>query len=340
MLFRLFKLIIWIIVISMTILYFQYTSIRDFETKNDISIKVQSWDSLIWMLNRELNLNENFLKIYIKNNPIPDRFLLKSWEYKISPKTSLWEIISQIDYRPIQDKLNNEQEKLTILEWWNIFDIDEHLVSRWLINPKDFIKEAKNIEKYKDNYPFLQDALSLEWFLYPDTYFILPSIFSVESITKTLLNTFNSKVYNELLKDKTSKEIIEIINIASIVEKEAFSQWWMQEKATISWILWKRYKEKWFIWADITVCYPYELTSKECRLVISKYIKEVNDYNTRTMVWLPKTPINNPHVSSIKAVINPINTNYWYYLHDKNWKIYYANTNEEHNRNRNLYLNR
>ena len=338
MLFRLFKLIIWIIVIISFVFYFQYKKISNYEFKTDTTIVVQSWDGFIEMTTRELSVNENFLKLYLKNNPLPDRFLLKAWEYNIETWTNIEEMISLIDYRPIQDRLNSEQERLTIFEWWNIFDIDEHLTNRWLINSWDFIKEARNIEKYKENYPFLKEALSLEWFLYPDTYFIIPSMFSTEGITKILLNTFNSRVYIPLLKDKTSTEIVEIVNMASIVEREAFAKWWLQEKATIAWILLKRYKERWFIWADITVCYPYELTSNECRLVVSKYINERNDYNTRTKLWLPKTPINNPHVSSIESVINPIDTPYYYYLHDRNWNIHYARTNEEHNRNRYLYL--
>jgi cell division protein YceG involved in septum cleavage len=36
------------------------------------------------------------------------------------------------------------------------------------------------------------------------------------------------------------------------------------------------------------------------------------------MTGLPKTPINNPTISSIKAVINPTKTEYYYYLHGKN----------------------
>jgi UPF0755 protein len=34
------------------------------------------------------------------------------------------------------------------------------------------------------------------------------------------------------------------------------------------------------------------------------------------MVGLPKTPINNPNIESIKASLNPKHTQYWYYLHD------------------------
>jgi UPF0755 protein len=101
----------------------------------------------------------------------------------------------------------------------------------------------------------------------------------------------------------------------------------------------KRYEEWWYIWADITACYAYELTDEECGMSVSKYIAEKNDYNTRKKLWLPKTPINNPSISSINAVLNSKKTPYYFYLHDtKTGQIYYATTNDEHNRNKALYM--
>jgi UPF0755 protein len=93
------------------------------------------------------------------------------------------------------------------------------------------------------------------------------------------------------------------------------------------------------IWADITVCYPHKLTANECKMVITKYINEKSDYNTRTMSGLPKTPIWNPSFETINATVNYKKSNHWFYLHDiKTWKIYYADTNEWHTINKNRYL--
>jgi UPF0755 protein len=92
------------------------------------------------------------------------------------------------------------------------------------------------------------------------------------------------------------------------------------------------------IWADATVCYPHKLTADECKMVVSKYIKEKSEYNTRTMKWLPKTPIWNPSFDTINATLHSKETSYWFYLHDTSTgKIYYAVTNEEHNVNKSKY---
>jgi UPF0755 protein len=89
------------------------------------------------------------------------------------------------------------------------------------------------------------------------------------------------------------------------------------------------------IWADITVCYPHRLTSQECKLSVTKYLYNKNDYNTRQKKWLPKTAIWNPNFVTINATLNDKETEYWYYLHNvKSWKIYYGKTNAQHEANK------
>jgi UPF0755 protein len=116
------------------------------------------------------------------------------------------------------------------------------------------------------------------------------------------------------------------------VEKEEKNT---DEKPTVAWILKKRLNNNWQIWADITACYAYELTSQKCKMELSSHISEKNDYNTRQMTGLPKTPIWNPSFETINATLNDKKTEYWYYLHNVNTgKIYYAKTNQEHEANK------
>lgn len=330
MLFRLFKLFIWIFVITSIIFYVQYWKIKDLTINYDKNIVVEKWDNLTLVLKRELNLEWFFLKLYLHNNPELKNFNLQAGEYFIKSWENLPSILNTLKYWS-----EVKQISLTILPGWNIFDIDEYLVSKWLIKTWDFIKESQDISKYKTNYTFLESALTLEWFLYPDTHFVDKKNFSLEKYTNLLLSNFKTKVYDNYLSSKTPKEIIDIINMASIVEKEERNE---SEKSTVAWILLKRLREWWFIWADITACYAQKFTSEECRLNLSTYVYEKNDYNTRTKVWLPKTPINNPQITSINAVLNPKESQYYYYLHGSDWKIHYAKTNDEHIINKNRYL--
>ena len=126
------------------------------------------------------------------------------------------------------------------------------------------------------------------------------------------------------------------LNIASILQKEENNK---NNQQIVAWILLKRYKENWMIWADATACYAYEYTQEQCKMNLSTHITDKNDYNTRVMVWLPKTPICNPSYDTIYSMINYKTTKYYYYLHNSTtWEIYYWETLDEHVANK-KYMN-
>ena len=53
----------------------------------------------------------------------------------------------------------------------------------------------------------------------------------------------------------------------------------------------------------------------------------------------PPSPISNPSVSAIKAALQPEKSSYWYYLSDpKTKKTIFADTLDEHNQNKAVYL--
>ncbi len=332
---KILNIIILIIIIFSVSLYFNYQSLKNkILVENETILQINQWDNF-YSLAKKFNLNDLLFKIYLKLNPIKDT-KLQAWKYKIEANTTLNNL-----FRQLKTPINETDITLTILEWWNIYDIDDYLANKWLIKKWDFIK---SLQKYSLDLNFisqfsfldLDNLQTLEWFLYPDTYYINPNNFSSNTLINKMLNNFDNKVYKKLLKQKSQKEIVNIINLASIVEKEEKNN---KQKPIVAWILKKRLEKWWMIWADITVCYPHKLTSEECKMVISKYIEEKSDYNTRTMAWLPKTPIWNPSFETIDAVINYKETPYWYYLHDtKTWEIYYAESNAKHEENKRKYL--
>ncbi len=328
--FRIFKLFIWIFVIYSLFFYYNYSSFLSKElTKEDINIEVNKWETFRSLYYKfEEDVSKKYFLNYLRFNK-PD-FDLQAGTYNIKKGTTVETLFEQL-----KNPINNEKS-LTFLEGWNIYDIDYYLVSKWLVKKWEFSNFAERVSvNLKNDYKFLENAISLEGFLYPDTYKININNFSPEYLAKKMLDNFEKKVYNDLLKQYSPKEIYDIINLASIVEKEEKSK---SERPVVAWILKKRLNEWWMIWADITVCYPYKLTWEECKMVVSKYIWDKNEYNTRTMKWLPKTPIWSPHISSITSVMNPKQTPYYFYLHDSRGVIHYAKTNAEHELNKDTYL--
>ena len=328
---RIIKLIIWIWIIIWIIQYIWYSN---FSTEpliqQETNISVQSWEKYS-DISKKLELDETYFKIYTKNNPPED---LKVGNYKIPENATIEQILQSLQ-EPIL-----KTENITLLEWWNIFDIDEYLTNKKFINKWEYIAYAENPEKIvalTEFFPFLEWVSTLEWYLYPDTYTIDPAQFAINKFVIFQLETFETKVYNKLFAETnlSIENFKSVINLASIVDKEEKNQAY---KKTVAGILKKRLKENWMIWADITVCYPYRLTANECKLVVSKYIRDKNEYNTRTMTGLPKTPIWNPSYETIEATLNHKETPYYFYLHDTKWNIFYAETNAQHEYNKYNYM--
>jgi UPF0755 protein len=216
----------------------------------------------------------------------------------------------------------NEDVQVTFLEGWNIYDMDEKLTQMKLIKKGEFIEKVRNnFKNFQQDFDFLASVKTLEGFLYPDTYNINPTSFTLDGVIYNMLKNFQDKVVSQLKTKYSSEKLLEIITLASIVEKEEKNS---SEKPTVAGILKKRLKENWMIGADATVCYPHKLTSEECKMVVSKYIAEKNAYNTRTMTGLPMTPIANPDNNTIFATINSKESPYYFYLHGSDGTIHYA----------------
>lgn len=323
------KLILLIILIVPIYFVYSYNSFKStILTSEEQTLEIKKWDTYRSLANK-FDLNANYLKAYLKLNP-PSKDL-QAGNYKLKKWLNIDGVIESL-----KNPITNDKQ-ITILEWWNIYDIDNLLSKDDYIKAWDLISLNKEkLDKYKKEYAFLSSTETLEWFLYPDTYSINPNNFKLEDFIKTMLENFDKKVITELEINPKDTDLYDNIILASIVEKEEKS---VKEKATVAWVLKKRMKENWFIWADATVCYPYELTFDECTpAFIWNHIQDKNEYNTRNKLWLPKTPICNPSANSIEAVYNAKNTPYYYYLHDENWQIHYATTNEEHVANKMLYI--
>jgi UPF0755 protein len=61
-------------------------------------------------------------------------------------------------------------------------------------------------------------------------------------------------------------------------------------------------------------------------------------YNTYLYTGLPPTPIGNPGLDAITAVLNPTDTKYFYYVTGNDGKFYYAQTYNQHLQNIDRYL--
>jgi len=122
----------------------------------------------------------------------------------------------------------------------------------------------------------------------------------------------------------------EAVILASIVEKETGVA---RERRMVAGLYSNRVKEGMLLQADPTIIYPITRGKPLGRRIRQSEIAAVNDYNTYTMVGLPKGPITNPGRASIEAVLNPAETGALYMVADGTGGHVFASTLAEHNRN-------
>ena len=157
---------------------------------------------------------------------------------------------------------------------------------------------------------FILEAKVLEGYLFPDTYFFF-SADSEKEVIKSMRENFEKKLNPlrpQIISSGRSEK--EIIIMASIIEGEARGD---DDRDVISGILWKRLGINMPLQVDVAP-------------------------ETYKKTGLPKNPIGNPGLLSIKAAINGEESLYLYYLHDKDGNIHYAKNFEEHKINRQKYL--
>ncbi len=122
----------------------------------------------------------------------------------------------------------------------------------------------------------------------------------------------------------------EALSLAAIVEKETGKP---SERRMVAGLYSNRLRTGMMLQADPTIIYPITRGKPLGRRIRQSEIAAINDYNTYSMVGLPKGPITNPGRESIAAVLNPAKTEALYMVADGTGGHAFANTLDEHNAN-------
>lgn len=189
----------------------------------------------------------------------------------------------------------------------------------------------KNIKTYKESW---RETLNKnEGFLFPDTY-LIPKNASLETILSILKNNFDSKYSSIQNVNKTRLSKIEIVTVASLVEREARES---MDRPLVASVIFNRLDNGLKLDIDATVQYVLGYQEKEkdwWKKNLAFEDLEINSpYNTYRNAGLPPGPIANPGLAALSATVNPANSNYLYYISDKKGKNHYAETLEEHQAN-------
>jgi len=239
--------------------------------------------------------------------------------------------------------------KVTVIEGWSIPQVASYLEEVMGFEKTEFYRltgfpisssenqNGKTVSfDFSSEFAFLRDKpveFGLEGYLFPDTY-----NFGLEddpmTVIRKMLNNFDNK-FNQKMRDRAEeqgKTIYEIVTVASILERELRT---LDEKKIGADIIYKRLALGMPLQMDSTVNY---LTGKKASQVGLQDLEIDSPYNTYKYKGLPPGPISNPGLDSLLAALNPIESDYLYFLTDKEGRAHFSKTYAEHLEKKKRYL--
>ena len=202
----------------------------------------------------------------------------------------------------------------------------------------------------RQRYSFLQfhpAGQSLEGYLYPNSYELPREGDLATELLKRQLDEFEAKVmpvyWDAVAQQPTTADLHQVLTLASIVEREAVLD---EERPTIAGVYLNRLARGKRLEADPTVQYAMGFQQDtgqwwKTPVFLEEYGQVDSPYNTYLHEGLPPGPIAAPRLASIRAVLNPDQHDYLYFVAEPggSGRHVFSRTFEEHLENVRRYQN-
>jgi len=279
--------------------------------------------------------SELAFNIYVRINNVEG---FQFGRYELNQSMEIDEIIEKLQVPGVSDE---EEISITFIEGKTMRWMAKRIAEKTNNTEQDvfdLLKDEKYINSLIEKYWFLTDDIKnkdiyypLEGYLFPDTYRFRNRNVTVKEIFETLLKQTDKVLTRH--KDKIEKseyDVHQLITIASIVEQEAMRN---EDRKNVASVMYNRLEEKMSLGSCVTTYYAIKVEIGE-RDLYSKDLNMANPYNTRGPNMngkLPVGPICGVSEKSLEATLEPSNTQYLYFVSDKNGKLYFTRTLAEHN---------
>ena len=243
-------------------------------------------------------------------------------------KTGTYAFTPHMDEQAVLDKLvagDTTVVKFTIPEGFGIKEIAKRLADEGLVDEQEFLAEAKDFAPYDYMKKRPNVRYAAEGYLFPDTY-VIHSDVSAEGIMKMMAEDFDTRLTPALRQQAAAKglSIHDLVTLASLVEKEARYD---EDRPIIAQVFFKRLQMGMPLQSDTTLQYLMAGPKEDVSIADTKID---SPYNTYQHEGLPPGPIASPGMKSILAVLNPANTDYLYFVADRQGHNHYSQTYDEH----------
>ncbi|MBP7232455.1 MAG: endolytic transglycosylase MltG [Syntrophaceae bacterium] len=225
---------------------------------------------------------------------------IRAGEYEFSTSLSPSEMIDKLLHGDIK------KYHVTVYEDSSLKDVAYVLRENKLIDEKMFFRLASDRQ-------FLLSldirGHSVEGYLFPDTYYLNRSM-TTRQIIQTMVKRFWAKVTPDMLHLAARRGLTphQLVTFASLVGKETG---YSAEKPMIAGVFYNRLKKGMPLQSDPTAVYDMQNFKGK---ILRSHLKRESPYNTYVIKGLPPGPIANPGMDSLKAVLNPAEVNYLYFV--------------------------
>lgn len=215
--------------------------------------------------------------------------------------------------------------RVTVPEGLNVRQVAKLFADKGLVDEKEFLTEAKTFAPYDYIEDVPEADYRIEGFLFPDTY-DFGNDTTPREIMQKMADEFDSKLTPEL-RAKAAEHglsIYELVTFASLVEKEAR---FAEDRPIIAQVFYKRLNINMPLQTDTTLQYLLDDAKEDLTIADTKMD---SPYNTYQNYGLPPGPIASPGMASIEATLEPADTDYLYFVADRDGHNHYSYSYDEH----------
>lgn len=290
-----------------------------------------------------------FFKMYVESKE--KEFDFVGGQFTVSSAMNYGTILSTLQ----ASKTVRTTVEVTIIEGMTAIEVGELLEENFVCRAEDFVKYYREkMDVYDFERRVLQSSLKfnqLEGYLFPDKYEFyvvnklrddpdadIDTSKEAEVAAKKIYSNFNSKITKTMYKQMNEMGLTldELITLASMVQSEVGDPEDMRKVASV--FLNRLHNSETFpqLQSDVTYFYVRDFIEPyydDYDLAVS--LQTISDaYDTYVAVGVPAGAICNPGLDAINAVLNPAETDYYYFCADEETGVtYYARTIEEHEAN-------
>lgn len=232
---------------------------------------------------------------------------IKPGEYRISPGESSREIL---------DTITSDDGALTVEvtvpEGLTLEKTAERVAGQSGVSAAEFRRAARRVDY---GYGFLEGdtVRSTEGFLFPKQYEFAEGASAPQMVDRMLEQYLVETRGLEFRRARRELGLTEyqVVTVASLVEREAAGA---GERPIVASVIYNRLREEMPLQIDATVQYALGAPKEDLTL---RDLEVDSPYNTYERMGLPPGPIASPGLDSIKAALEPADTDYLYYVLDR-----------------------